>query len=695
MKRFLTPSGVAFVACLSIFASQLSAQTTQPIQPMDPPGDGIQAIVDDVDAIEVTECAECHTMRGPGNKPVPFSALLRASVHSDLSCDMCHADISMDDLDRDAPNPHGEIAPVNCGDCHDSEAEIYTRHGRLEIGQDPDLPSCWSCHGAHDIVRVTDTRSRVHPLHLARTCQTCHTDLNIVKRHAVLRAGPIEMYENSIHGRTVQKGFYVSATCNDCHAAKDDEGKRTAHRILSPNETDSPIHHFNIAGTCGSCHRAPAQDYLTGIHGQAMQLGEVEAPVCTTCHGEHGIIKADDPRSPVSPTHLAEQTCAPCHESAVLNEKFGLAAGRLASYVDSYHGLKSKAGDVGVANCASCHGAHLILPSTDPRSSINPSNLRHTCGECHPGITAQLAQTPIHGTAGGLHTGWAEIFRKIYIVLIVATIGGMLLHNIADWVRYVKNMAKQPYVQRLTTSEVIQHWILMLSFVTLVITGFALRFSEAWWVKMMFGWGGGKGFEYRGTIHRTAAVIMVFGALWHFIYLFTPRGRHWLRDMVAGVSDFRHLWHNILYFLGRREEEAKFNRFSYMEKAEYWALVWGTIIMTGTGVLLWFDAYFNRFVPKGFLDVMLVIHYYEAWLATLAIFVWHIYGTMFKPAVWPMNPAWLSGRMPKLMYMHEHPEGPRLKARVVVPRYEEEVEDSAGAGGHGNRPMSHSPDHDE
>ncbi len=128
-----------------------------------------------------------------------------------------------------------------------------------------------------------------------------------------------------------------------------------------------------------------------------------------------------------------------------------------------------------------------------------------------------------------------------------------------------------------------------------------------------------------------------------------------------------------------------------MEKCEYWALVWGAVIMSATGVLLWFDDYFVESwrLPKGVLDVMLVIHYYEAWLATLAIFVWHGYSVILSPHVYPMNPAWLGGRMPKDMYVHEHPEGPKLKARVqkIFDEEEEEEEETAGPStGTGTKP---------
>ena len=176
--------------------------------------------------------------------------------------------------------------------------------------------------------------------------------------------------------------------------ALDPNGKRTAHRILGAGDSESPINFFNIPDTCGSLSRVLYEGLLEGIHGKMVKRGAVDSPVCTTCHGEHGIIDPADPRSPVSAVRLAEATCSPCHESEVLNEKYGVPAGRLTSYIDSYHGLKNKVGrqdDVRVANCASCHGSHRILPHTDPASSIYPANLQATCGECHEKISVELA----------------------------------------------------------------------------------------------------------------------------------------------------------------------------------------------------------------------------------------------------------------------------------------------------------------
>jgi cytochrome b subunit of formate dehydrogenase len=125
--------------------------------------------------------------------------------------------------------------------------------------------------------------------------------------------------------------------------------------------------------------------------------------------------------------------------------------------------------------------------------------------------------------------------------------------------------------------------------------------------------------------------------------------------MLPSLKDFAQFWQKIMFNLGMRKKEPQFERFSYVEKAEYWALVWGTIVMVITGLLLWFDNWFIQYLPKGVLDIALVVHFYEAWLATLAIIIWHFYSTIFHPRVYPMNPSWLTGKMPEKMYEHEHP----------------------------------------
>jgi cytochrome b subunit of formate dehydrogenase len=585
-------------------------------------------------------CRECHTRTG-GFPPEVDATQIAASVHDGLACVDCHADVTA--------LPHAsELEPAACGACHDDVAAVYRQHGRAHVGESPYVPTCAECHGGHGIRSATDPESPIHPANLAATCGSCHEDQVLIETLNIRFKHPIQVYQQGVHGQATAGGKDTAASCNDCHSTGG-----SAHRILPPGNLESTINFFNIPQTCGQCHGTIERDYEEGIHGQMVAAGEVDAPTCTHCHGEHGILATDDPRSPVSPSRVAEATCSPCHESAALNEKYDLPTGRLQSFVDSYHGLKSRAGDRTVANCASCHNAHLILPASDPRSSVNPERLPETCGECHPGISPAVARTPIHATATGHRTGWPRTVQIVYIVLITFVIGGMVVHWLVDLLRQIRNVMAKREVRRMDSDELLQHTVLAIAFSLLVVTGFSLRFYESWWSRWLFGWDGGA--AVRGTVHRAAGVVLLLGAVWHLIYLATPRGRRFLRDMAPRLSDFREFVQMIRFNLGRTAEHPHFARFSYVEKAEYWALVWGTAIMGLTGLGLWFENTVVQIFPKGLLDVFLVIHYYEAWLAFLAILIWHMYATVFNPRVYPMNPSWLTGAMPQHMYEAEHP----------------------------------------
>jgi len=614
------------------------------------------------------DCVGCHET---SKHETEFTEDLAHSSHRDLACLDCHQDRDTYPH-RDMPYEGKDSFYVGCDGCracHVDAAEEYLTHGRFEVGDCQDIPQCTDCHGDHDVLPSSVKAARTHPTNLPATCGKCHEDLDLIKKYELLVDDPIGIYQNSVHGKATQGGVYVAATCNDCHSSNG-----TAHRILSPGHQESSINHFNIPKTCGKCHKGVESDFWEGIHGKLVARGETDAPVCTHCHGEHGIISPDDPRSPVSRAHVAERTCSPCHESATLNEKYGLRAGRLPSFIDSYHGLKSKAGDPHVANCASCHGVHRILPSSDSSSTIFPANLQHTCGECHPGISEKLAATPIHGVSGsGLQTRAADIVEKIYIVAIVVIIGLMVLHWLLDLIRDIRIvLTKKPQIRRMRLSEVWQHGFLMVTFIVLVVSGFALRFSESWVTTTIFGFEGG--FEIRGQVHRWSATLFILTVVWHMVYvLTTKRGRLFVRDMMPHLFDLRQFWNRIRYNLGRRRRPPRYGRFSYVEKAEYWALVWGTAVMIVTGLLLWFDNWFIQYLPKGALDVSLVIHYWEAWLATLAILVWHLYSTVFSPHVYPMNPSWLTGHMPEDMYAHEHPEHLELARHETAEHIRQEL----------------------
>ena len=589
-------------------------------------------------------CLECH------NNPrldgtISYQETLFVSAHAALNCLDCHR--SADAI------PHENLPPVSCGDCHDREARRYERHGRLTVPDGDDVPSCADCHGKHDILYSGHEKSRVNSLNLSTTCGRCHEDLDLIRKHKPLRSGAVPALGTSIHGSSPGSTSRPAAGCTDCHGSYG-----TAHGILAPGDPESSLNFFSIPGTCGRCHEGIEDDYRDGVHGMILARGETSAPVCTNCHGEHGILPTSDPRSPVSSSRLAEATCSPCHESAFLNEKYGFPPGRPQTWTDSYHGIKSSAGDVTVANCSSCHGAHRILPHTDPTSSIHPTNLTGTCGKCHPGISAVLASTPIHQPPGISRTPLAGTIARIYAAAIAVIITMMVLHWLLDLRKKIKLLNQQPQVVRMNRNELCQHLALTVSFTVLALTGFSLRFADAFWVQWLFGWKGG--FSLRGSIHRVAALVFILTVIWHLVYLASSRGRQFLRDIAPRLRDFRLLARTVSYNLSSGKERPRCGRFGYVEKIEYWGLVFGTAVMTVSGLFLWLDNTAVEWFSDAWLDVMLVFHYYEAWLAVLTVVVWHLYSTLLKPRTSPMNPAWLTGKIPLEMYQTEHPDDPTI-----------------------------------
>ncbi|MBI4531990.1 MAG: cytochrome b/b6 domain-containing protein, partial [Candidatus Latescibacteria bacterium] len=477
---------------------------------------------------------------------------------------------------------------------------------------------------------------------------------------------PYRLYTHGVHGIALSRGMTDAASCNDCHGS---------HRLQSANDPTSPIFRQNIPSTCSKCHNEVYQTYETGIHGQAVVAGNRDAPVCIDCHGEHEIIPPSDPASPVSPRNIST-TCSACHEDVRLTERYGIPARRLVTYMDTYHGLANKAGVPVVANCASCHGAHDILPSSDPRSSINKANIPATCGKCHPNAGVNFAKGSVHLTPVEKEGRIIDYVKRFYILLIVVTIGGMCLHNGLDFLRRLKDDYHRRKIHReegdeeagedrrylrWTLGERIQHWILAVSFITLAITGFALKYPEAFWVAPLIK--NGQAMDWRGIVHRIAAVIFIALSLYHVGYIvFTRRGREQLKAMMWRRSDLREVRQMLLVNTGLEKEPPAFDRFTYTEKSEYWALIWGGIVMGVTGLLLWFENTAMTYLPKWLLDVATVVHLYEAWLATLAIVVWHFYAVIFNPQVYPLNWSMMTGWLTEKEMAEEHPgEHKRLR----------------------------------
>ena len=614
-------------------------------------------------------CLSCHGKKefvhtSITHKDVNFVLSYKESIHGEnIECSDCHTGhrILAADSSQSTVNEHNIVA--TCSKCHDDVAEKYVKseHGLAFLSGFESAPSCLDCHGEHDIHQITDSRSPVSREHEIEVCLSCHLDSPEVRTRMTHSAGFVAEYGTSIHGRAHKAGNLEAAVCSDCHGGHDE---------LKASNPNSMVNKFNIATTCSKCHADVEEEFHNSIHGQALAEGVEDAPTCTNCHGEHDIIEPSRPESPVAAGNVSEEVCGPCHNSVELTEKYGISSDRFTAYSDSYHGLAVQFGSVKAANCASCHGVHNILPSSDPRSSINAANLATTCGECHPGANENFAKGKVHIVRSDRSEKVIYWISTIYIVLIVSTIGLMFVHNVLDWLKKVKQIFRDRYSLvytpkkeyrrklyiRMTLEERIQHWVLIISFFTLVLTGFMLKFPNAWWVVALRQMGGTGIFDLRGILHRIAAVVMVADSIYHIYYLFfTQRGRQFLNDIRFRIKDLTDMIQMLKYNLGLQKSKPQFGRFSYIEKSEYWALVWGTVIMSVTGVALWFENHFMGWFSKLFVDVCETIHYFEAWLAFLAIVVWHLYFVILNPDVYPMNFAWLTGKLTEEEMEKEHP----------------------------------------
>jgi len=570
------------------------------------------------------------------------------TAHADMGgCVSCHSDIS------GYPHPE-QVQKVDCGTCHYSEMESWQKssHGISVQSGHEDAATCSSCHTSHYIFGPTDSLSTVYPTNEWKTCAKCHEKKELIEQYNIPQPEAVQMWKTTVHGRAlIDDDNLDAATCSDCHGA---------HKILPGRNIQSHVNKFNVPETCGSCHAEIYKKYEESIHGQALSEGNFDAPSCTDCHGEHTIQSPTTKGSSVSKQLQAEKTCAKCHNDEDLAAKYGFgAANQVSTYQDSYHGLAVLRGDKDAASCADCHTAHLILPKSDPKSSVNAGNLASTCGQCHQGATTQFGLSYTHESVMLGRYPVQNVVKWIYIALIILVIGGMFLHNLIIWIKKVKQKyrheKREPSITRLTKNEVNQHWLLLISFITLVITGFALKFPEAGWVRLFGSIGLGE--TVRGTIHRVAAVILIALSAYHIYYLaFTKRGREEFREFMFRARDAKEFWQAMKYYFGKRPTPPAYGHYDYTQKAEYWALIWGTFIMALTGLILWFPTALGENTPRWLIKVSQTIHYYEAILATLAIIIWHFFFTVFHPDEYPMSTIWLNGEMSIEEWREKHPE---------------------------------------
>jgi cytochrome b subunit of formate dehydrogenase len=409
---------------------------------------------------------------------------------------------------------------------------------------------------------------------------------------------------------------------------------------------------------CGACHERLADEYMQGVHGAALLAGNRDSPSCAICHREH---------AQTAEAERAERlvACVSCHDDPGLQVRYTLPAGRLSSYLGSYHGAAARLGDTRAADCASCHGIHLILPSSDPRSTVNESNLATTCGGCHPGMEGLGASGHFHVQPSPAHDRAVFWVKLAYQFLVCGMMLAFLSYIVLDiWAQLRERLGRtrhadavgeeEPEYERLTLHQRIQHWVLILTFTLLIVTGLPLAFPR-WDISQGVVTALG-GMGVRAVVHRAAAVALTLLVGYHLAYVLFSRRGHWeFRQLLPKLRDVSDVLRMVAFFFGFAKRRPPFDRYNYIEKFEYFAVAWGSVVMITTGILLWAPHVSLSLVPKWAIDIALVVHSWEAILAFLAIIIWHMYNVHWSPATFPMSRVWLTGRIAFDEFRENHP----------------------------------------
>ncbi|MGC9451893.1 MAG: rhodanese-like domain-containing protein [Oceanipulchritudo sp.] len=622
------------------------------------------------DELSNESCLDCHNDPGwtevIGGKEVSLHVdpeSFAQSVHGDWSCTDCHADIE--------EVPHApDLAPVSCGDCHPEIDEEYKQsiHGAMNTMGNTDVATCADCHGAHDIKPVDSIESRVFKLNLASTCATCHSNEGLTEEYRMRFPEAANHYAESIHGQALMKfGLIVAPSCNDCHGV---------HNIKPAVNPESMVHHTNIDETCGACHVGIAEQYARSVHGQHLDDAGKMVAVCNDCHTAHEI---EIPSS----AHFkatSDQKCGECH------------ADRLHNYHETYHGKAMVLGEANaapeVAACYDCHGYHDILPADDPASRLSEANIVGTCAECHEGATASFAQYVPHAD----HTD-KENYPALYYAFVFMTsllIGVFIFFGIHTFFWLFRSLylflndsktfhetkihvnKDDEWFTRFVPFERFLHFLVVTSFLLLVVTGMPLKFYYTDWAKTLFSMMGGV--DVARSLHHFGAIItfLYFGlhvvdrliAMW--------RGRKAVRDPETGRFSFQRLkdivfgpdsmmpsmqdWNDFVahqkWFFGKGKKP-QFDRWTYWEKFDYLAVFWGVAIIGLSGLIMWFPIWFSSFLPGWVINVALIVHSDEALLASGFIFTFHFFNTHFRLEKLPMDTVIFSGRISKAEMLHE------------------------------------------
>lgn len=595
------------------------------------------------------DCLKCHGYKEiksfkDGRSLFVEVSEIKSSTHARIACVQCHSEASP--LHK---RPCEAIKEkVKCENCHEAIGQEFqkSRHGQLFLVKDPNAPECKDCHGTHHVLKRTDPSSVTFPINIPSLCAKCHRE---GEKAAVRYKGPerdiVKHYVDSIHGKGLLKsGLTVTATCTDCH---------TPHSELPSKNPNSTVNPLNLPKTCGKCHHGIFEAFSKSIHSTAKT--EKPLPTCKDCHTAHTIKRTDlyDFRFEIM------DKCGKCHEEIA------------KTYFDTFHGKVSKLGYEKAAKCYDCHGAHDVLPVIDPQSRLSRKNIVKTCQRCHPSATRRFAGYLTHATHHDPKK-YPYLFYSFWFMtfLLIGTFTVAGLHTLF-WLprafqmrkKYKHSNSKDEFlIRRFTKFESTLHILMIISFLSLAMTGLTIKFSYTSWayfISKILG-----GFDTTSVIHRISAILMFGVFIAHLIDLTINKRREYggfknlffgKNTMLFTTKDLKEFYQTFLWFLGLKERP-RYGRWTYWEKFDYFAVFWGIFVIGSSGLILWFSEFFTKFLPGWLINVATIVHSDEALLAAGFIFTVHFFNTHLRPEKFPMDLVIFTGGLTEKELMLDKPE---------------------------------------
>ena len=539
-----------------------------------------------------------------------------------------------------------------------------------------DNAECLSCHASQ-----VDPKEFAESVHGANSCNSCHWEIRDVAAH--LKA-------MSSQGDSVP---VPAVKCERCHDEQALEYHGSVHYQTGFGCTTchSDIHRLNAwkgdkkraIQTCTGCH--PNNDYIRSVHGQAALANNPDAPDCTDCHGVkkslHKVLLLRGEESDLFHT----DECVTCHADRAMMERnhvFPLAV--VETYYDGFHGKIEELGYPKlVAGCSDCHGFHNVLPPSDTLSTVSKGRLVETCGSCHPDANARFVEYVPHANYKDPHSRhvfhWAYLFMHGLLISVFAFfwVHTALWWRKDFWETWRRRARGIFYPQRTRFDEAGKiyrrfslfertlHFTMITTFMGCVLTGLPLEYPSAPWATGLMRLLGGS--PTRGLIHRICAAIMTavfLAAVVYFVYFLffkpLPEKPGPLKRLLGPDSlivrrkDFQDLVAMVRWFFDKGPWP-KFDRWTYWEKFDAFAVTWGMFVIGIGGYILWFPTLFTHFLPGWIINVAVIVHSDEALLAAGFIFTIHFFNTHLRPSTFPINTVIFTGRQPQYKMLEEHP----------------------------------------